>query len=62
MRFWRIDSADVVLTLEQPDTVVPSEKGRLNAVRKLDQGFLRVTYKEELDHLLVVTVTPRRKP
>ena len=62
MRFWNILLEDVQSTLTIPDGVLPTEKDRLNAVKRLGERFLRVTYKEEEDHILVVTVTPRRRP
>ncbi|MDO8750704.1 MAG: hypothetical protein Q7K03_06130 [Dehalococcoidia bacterium] len=62
MRFWRISHERVVATLEAPDRVLPMAKGRFNAIKAFEDGFLRVTYKEEDDRILVVTVTPRKRP
>ena len=62
MRFWNILLEDVQSTLAVPDRVLPTEKGRLNAIKRHGERFLRVTYKEEVDYILVVTVTPRRRP
>ena len=61
MRFWNILVEDVQSTLADPDRVLPTEKDRLNAIKMLGERFLRVTYTEEADHILVVTVTPRRR-
>ncbi|MBI2830556.1 MAG: DUF4258 domain-containing protein [Chloroflexi bacterium] len=60
--FWGIKLEDVQATLSTPDRVLPTEKSRLNAIKQLGNHFLRVSYKEEADHFLVVTVTPRKKP
>ncbi len=62
MPFWGITMEDVMSTLSDPDKLLPTEKGRLNAIKQFGDLFLRVTYKEETDHFMVVTVTPRRKP
>lgn len=60
--FWGIKLEDVESTLSVPDRVLPTRKGRLNAIKQFGDHFLRVTYREEADHVLIVTVTPRRKP
>ena len=62
MRFWNILLDEVQSTLEVPDRVLPTEKDRLNAIKMHGERFLRVTYKEEADHILIITVTPRRRP
>lgn len=48
--------------IETPDYSEPSVKGRTNAFKFIRNRHLRVTYKEEPDRLLVVTVTIRKKP
>lgn len=40
----------------------PSVKGRQNAYKFIGDRYLRVTFKEELDHILVITVTVRKRP
>jgi len=63
MRFWHIGHERVVVaTLAAPDRVLPTAKGRFNAIKAFEDGFLRVTHKEEDDRILVVTVTPRKRP
>jgi len=61
-RFWRISHEQVLAVLEAPDRVLPTVKGRFNAIKAVEGMFLRVTYKEEEDRILVVTVIPRRRP
>ncbi|MBI2934081.1 MAG: hypothetical protein HYY29_00765 [Chloroflexi bacterium] len=60
--FWKIKIEDVQSTVSEPDRVLATEKGRLNAVKQFGDRFLRVTYREEADHVEIVTVTPRKKP
>lgn len=62
VRFWRIQEEDVLATLQNPDKVVPTEKMRHNAIKQFGERYLRVTYTEEQDSILVVTVTPRKRP
>lgn len=61
-RFWHIRLEEVESTLALPDRVIPTDKGRLNAIKGFGERFLRVTYMDEADHILVITVTPRRRP
>jgi len=62
VRFWSIDPEEVMATLQNPDRIIPIEKGRLNAIKQFGERFIRVTYIEESDHILVITVTPRKRP
>ncbi len=49
-------------TLEHPDAVEPSVKGRLNSYKFVNGRFLRITWKEEADRRLVITAAIRKKP
>jgi len=53
---------EVEMTIRDPEYTESSIKGRSNAFKFMRDRFLRVTYKEEYDHILVVTVTVKRKP
>ena len=48
--------------IENPDFYEPGIKGRTNAFKFLNGRYLRVTFKEESDHILVITVTIRKRP
>ena len=61
-RFWGISYEDVLATIETPDSVLTTEKGRLNAIRRFETRYLRVTYTKQQDDILVITVTLRRRP
>ena len=61
LRLWRLDEADVIVALEQPDRVTPSDRGRLNAWKRSAERWLRVTYTVEDSGRVVITVTPRRR-
>jgi len=43
--------------MEAPEFVEASEKGRQNAWKKKDDRYIRVTYVEEEERTVVVTVT-----
>ncbi|MBI4686298.1 MAG: DUF4258 domain-containing protein [Nitrospirae bacterium] len=48
--------------IRNPDFSEPSIKGRTNAFKFTNGRHLRVTFKEDADHILVITVTMRKKP
>jgi hypothetical protein len=53
---------EVKSAIEDADFLEQSIKGRLNAFKFINGRYLRVTFKEEPDHILVITVTIRKKP
>jgi hypothetical protein len=48
--------------IENPDVSELSIKDRTNAFKFINGRYLRVTFKEELDYILVITVTMKKKP
>ena len=60
MRERGITPEDVAETLRTPDRVEPSIKGRFNAFRRIGGRLIRVTFREETDHLLVITAVWKR--
>ncbi len=60
---WRdVSREEVIAVVTSPDRTAPSIKERTNAFKALGGRFLRVSYKEEADAILIVTVTVRKKP
>ena len=53
---------EVTVAIENPDFMAQSVKGRINAFKFLNKRYLRVTFRKESDHILVITVTIRKKP
>jgi len=53
---------EVKSAIEDADFLEQSIKGRFNAFKFINGRYLRVTFKEEPDHILVITVTIRKKP
>jgi len=60
MRQHRINEESVLSALEKPDQLLPGVKNRYNALKKVDAGIIRVTFVEEADDMLVITVSPRK--
>jgi hypothetical protein len=62
MRLYRLTEADVSDALRQPHHVTPTSRGEQHAWKHVPTGWLRVTYVEEHQTLVVViTVTVRRR-
>ncbi len=57
-----VSKDETEITIENPDFCEPSIKGRINAYKFSNGRYLRVTFKEETDHILAITVTIRKKP
>jgi hypothetical protein len=62
MKDRKVNQEEVELTIENPDFLKPSIKGRRNAFKFINERYLRVTFKEALDHFFIITVTVRKKP
>lgn len=62
MKDREVTEEETEVTIKNPDFCEQSIKGRINAFKFTGGRYLRVTYKEEDDHILVITVTIRKKP
>lgn len=62
MKERRVTEEEVELVLKSPDFFENSIKQRINAFKWLNGRYLRVTYKEELDQTLIITVVIRKTP
>lgn len=61
MRQHVIEESEVEATITEPDFTEPSIEVRINAWKKSDDKFLRVTYRDELSRILVITAVKKRK-
>ena len=61
MRLHRITETEVKSTVEKPEHLEPSVENRFNAWIETSGKFLRVTYKEENDNLVVISAVRKRK-
>ena len=50
------------MAINSPDYIEPSVKGRKNGYKLIGSRFLRVTFKEDQEEILVITVTVRKRP
>lgn len=62
MKEREVTEKEVEITIGEPDSMDASIKGRKNTYKFIGNRFLRVTFKEESDRILVITVTMRKKP
>ncbi len=61
LRLYRLSSETATLVAEHPDSVTPSYYGRTNAWKRLEGGLLCVTYIDEGDERVIITLTHRRR-
>ena len=61
MRWHEITEFEVETTINMPEYVEHSLEGRLNVWRKTSSKYIRVTYKEEADKILVITAVKKKK-
>jgi hypothetical protein len=61
MRLHRITESEIESTINNPDFSKPSSEDRFNVWKKIDEKFLRVTYKEESNRILVITAVKKKK-
>ena len=60
MRQHHIEEENVALAIREPDQLLPSIKSRYNALKQIGHRIIRVTFLEEAEHTLVITVSPRK--
>jgi chaperonin cofactor prefoldin len=56
MKWRRISEEEVKQTLEKPDKIEESVKGRTNVYKSIGQRFIKVTYKKFSDEILIISV------
>lgn len=61
MRWREIAESEIALAIHNPYFVEPSAEKRLNAWKKTFEKYLRVTYREETDKILVITAVKKQK-
>jgi hypothetical protein len=62
MKERKISEAEVEYVFKNPDYSEKSIKERVNAFKFINGRYLRVTHREEKDHILIMTVVVRKKP
>ena len=61
MKWRKISEEEVRLTLSNPDKVETSIKGRINVYKTIGEKYIKVTYKELSDEILVISVVEKGK-
>lgn len=59
MKWRKISEQEVEAVLSVPDKVEPTERGRMNAFRRFGSRYLKVTYRELPDEILIISVVDR---
>ncbi len=62
MRWHQISEDLIHTTLQAPDWEDPSVAGRMNRWKQVADRFLRVTYREELERIIVISAVFKRRP
>jgi len=62
MKEREITDEEAEIAIKEPEYTEASVKGGTNAFKFIGGRFLRVTFKEEPENILVITVTMRKKP
>ena len=62
MKDREVNEDEVRVVIDNPDFTEPSIKDRINVFKFINGRYLRVTFKERSDSVLVITVTVRKKP
>ena len=62
MKEREVTDEEIESALKNPDGLKKSVKGRINIFKFINGRYLRVTFKEKLDDILVITVTIRKRP
>jgi len=61
MRLHEINETDVELAIDNPDLTEPLLEDRKNVWKKISDRYLRVTYKEEPDRILIITAVKKKQ-
>jgi hypothetical protein len=60
MRMHGITESEAASAIEKPEFLEPSVGSRINAWTKTSDRFLRVTYRDEKDGILVITAARKK--
>ena len=59
MQWRKISEKEVESLLDNPDKVEPAETGRINAFKRIGSRYLKVTYKELANELLIISAVDK---
>jgi hypothetical protein len=61
MRLHKISEEEIELAINKPDFTEGSSEGRFNTWMKISEKYLRVTFKQEAERILIITAVKQRK-
>lgn len=61
MRWRNISEEEVISTLTDPEHIEPSIQGRKNALKRIAQKWVKVTFIEEQGKIIVVTALDKKQ-
>ncbi len=59
MKWRKISEEEVNLTLNNPDKVEQSIRGRINVYKVIGERYIKVTYKEFSEEVLIISVVDK---
>jgi len=59
MKWRKISEEEVFSVLNEPDKNESSIKGRINVYKRIGQRYLKVTYKEFVEEILIISVVDK---
>lgn len=59
MKWRKISEEDVLSVMNEPDKNEQSIKGRINLYKRIGQRYLKVTYKEFSEEILIISVVDK---
>ncbi|MDN3515840.1 MAG: DUF4258 domain-containing protein [Candidatus Brocadia sp.] len=59
MKWRKISEEETSLALENPDKVEESIKGRVNTYKSIGRRYIKVTYKEFPEEILIISVVDK---
>lgn len=59
MKWRKISEKEIYLTLENPDKIEESIKERVNAYKSMGQRYIKVTYKELSNEILIISAVDK---
>lgn len=60
MKWRKISEQEVEAVLAEPDKVERTERGRINALKRLGERFIKVTYKDLGEEILIISAVDKR--
>ncbi len=59
MKWRKISEKEVLSVINEPDSSEASIKGRINLYKRMGQRYLKVTYKEFIEEILIISVVDK---